>query len=181
MNNVLSILFRSRTGTSLGLACAMVLSACSTTSTPESVQQSLEKTTPERQTIATVALAQVGDAYRANMAGPDQYDDSGLVYYAYRQNGRALPRGLQAQIEAGHPIPLAQAEPGDLVFFRMDSPNGQGRLTVGVLIDSQLAVLALPGTLDQGGGVRRVSLSGDYWQQRLVGVARLLPEATASR
>lgn len=180
MNNVLSTLFRSAGGAGLGLACVLAVSACSTT-VPESVKKSLEQTTPARQTIATVALAQVGDAYRANMAGPNQYDDSGLAYYAYRQNGRRLPRDLQAQLEAGHPIPLAQAEPGDLVFFRVDSANGQGRLTVGVLIDEHFAVLAVPGTADQGGGVRRVSLAGDYWSQRLVGVSRLLPEATASR
>lgn len=167
---------RIRVAASLALACAAALSACSTAPQNESIQKSLEQTTPERQTVASVALDQVGDAYTAHMAGPAQFDDSGLAYYVYRQNGRSLPRSLADQLDAGQPIPLAQAEPGDLVFFRMDSPDGHGRLTVGVIVDTNVAVLALPGSRQQGGGVRRVALNGQYWSQRLVGVSRILPE-----
>lgn len=156
------------------------LSACSTAPQSESIQKSLEHTTPERQTVASVALAQVGDAYGAHMAGPSQFDDSGLAYYAYRQNGRKLPRGLADQLDSGRPIPLSEAEPGDLVFFRTDSADGRGRLTVGLIIDTNVAVLAIPGSQAQGGGVRRVALNGQYWSQRLVGVSRVLPDASGT-
>lgn len=167
----------ARLATSLALAGAAALSACTSAPQSESVKKTLEQTTPERQTVASVALAQIGDAYQPHMAGPSQFDDSGLAYYAYHQNGRALPRSLADQLDAGKPIALADAEPGDLAFFRLDSPSGQGRLTVGVVIDQNLAVLALPGSKTQGGGVRRVSLSGQYWSQRLVGVSRVLPDS----
>ncbi|HET7313084.1 C40 family peptidase [Salinisphaera sp.] len=163
----------------LALACTAALSACSTAPQTESIEKALEQTTPARQTVASVALAQVGDAYGDHMAGPRRFDDSGLAYYAYRQNGRPLPRSLGEQLHAGRPIPLAAAEPGDLVFFRVDSPDGRGRLTVGVIIDTQVAVLALPGGQAKGGGVRRVALDGGRWSQRMVGVSRLLPQAAS--
>ncbi len=142
--------------------------------------ETLSQATPERQTVAKVALAQVGDRYAPNMAGPKEYDDTGLTYYAYRQNGHALPRSLQAQVDAGTPIALAQADPGDLMFFRLDTPDGRGRLTVGLLADSRTAVIALPGNADQSGGVKRIDISSDYWQQRMIGVSRLLPDPTGS-
>ncbi|MGB7756010.1 MAG: NlpC/P60 family protein [Salinisphaera sp.] len=157
-----------------------MLSACTTSPESARVKKTLEHTTAERQTVASIALAQVGDAYGSHMAGPDQFDDSGLAYYAYRQNGRTLPRSLSDQLDAGQPIPLSAAKPGDLVFFRMDSPDGRGRLTVGILIDPTIAIIALPGTSAQGGGVRRVALNGQHWSQRMVGVSRILPDASPS-
>lgn len=170
----------SRAVAGLALACAAALSACTTGPESESVKKTLEHTTPERQTVASVALAQVGDAYGSHMAGPDQFDASGLAYYAYRQNGRTLPRSLSDQLDAGQPIPLSAAEPGDLVFFRTDSQDGRGRLTVGILIDPNIAIIALPGAPNQGGGVRRVALDGQYWSQRMVGVSRILPDTGRS-
>lgn len=164
----------------LALAGAMVLSACSTGPQPESVKTTLAQTTPARQRVARLALAQVGNAYHPHMAGPVRFDDSGLTYYAFHQNGRDLPRGRSAQLDAGQPIPLAKAEPGDLVFFRIDSPDGRGRLTVGLLIDTQVAVVAVPDAAAQGGAVRRIALNSRYWSQRLVGVSRILPETEPS-
>lgn len=161
------------------VAAGLILAGCASSPETAEVEKSLEHTTPVRHTVASTALAQIGDAYVANMAGPDQYDDAGLAYYAYRQNGRALPRSLTDQLNAGQPIALADAEPGDLVFFQLDSPDGQGRLTVGVLASPSVAVIALPGAQNAGGGVRRVSLAGNYWQSRLVGATRILADANA--
>ncbi|ROO31285.1 glycoside hydrolase [Salinisphaera japonica YTM-1] len=161
-------------------AVTLLVAACASSPTTSRVEKSLEQTTPTRQTVATTALAQVGDAYATNMAGPNQYDDAGLAYYAYRQNGRALPRALSDQLDAGQPIALSEAQPGDLVFLRLDAPDGS-RLTVGVLAGANLAVLAMPGTAQAGGGVRRVSLADDYWRGRFVGVSRILPQAGAAR
>ncbi|MGN8198905.1 C40 family peptidase [Salinisphaera sp. RV14] len=169
-------LTRARAGAGLALVCAATLSACTAGPQSESVQQTLAQTTPARRSVAAVALAQVGDRYARHMAGPSQFDDSGLAYYAYRRNGRALPRSLADQLDAGQPIPLAQAQPGDLVFFRTDSKDGRGRMTVGVVVDPNVAVIAVPGPSAQGGGVRRIKLDGRYWSQRLVGVSRILPK-----
>lgn len=167
-------------GPALALVGAMVLSACSTGPQPESVKKTLAQTTPARQRVARLALAQVGSVYHRHMAGPDRFDDSGLTYYAFRQNDRALPRSRSAQLDAGQPIPLAKAKPGDLAFFRIDSPDGRGRLTVGMLINTHVAVVAVPDAAAQGGGVRRIALNSRYWSQRMVGVSRILPDTAPS-
>lgn len=49
---------------------------------------------------------------------PSGFDCSGLVQYVYRQVGVNLPRTSQEQALVGTPVPsLADAKPGDLVFF----------------------------------------------------------------
>lgn len=129
--------------------------------------------TAEERSIASVALSCVGSGYADYMAGPKQFDNSGLVYYAYRQNGRPLPRSLADQLDAGLPVATSAAQLGDLVFFRVDSPDARGRLRVGVLVGDNLVVIALPGTDKTDGGVRRVSLSDPYWARRLVGISHI--------
>lgn len=176
------LLVRHGLRTAIGLGVVLAVAACSSVpksgaaAGPDEAGESLSQTGPARHTLASVALSQVGNRYAANMAGPKQYDNTGLTYYAYRQNGHALPRSLQGQLDAGKPIELDAAAPGDLLFFRVDSRGGNARLMVALLVDTQTAVIALPGTADQGGGVQKINISDDYWQQRLVGASRLLPD-----
>lgn len=164
----------------LGLASLMaslaILAACSSgpADTTKSVKKSLQHTTPERKTVASVALSKVNAPYKHNMAGPKAFDSSGLAYYAYQQNGRKLPRNLDEQLQTGIPVALEKAKPGDLVFFRIDSPAKHGQLTVGILANSQVAVIALPGNKGHEGKVRRINLTDKYWSQRLVGASRFM-------
>jgi gamma-D-glutamyl-L-lysine dipeptidyl-peptidase len=45
------------------------------------------------------------------------YDCSGLTWAAYRAHGITIPRDADAQFAAGRPVSLAQARPGDLLFY----------------------------------------------------------------
>jgi cell wall-associated NlpC family hydrolase len=45
------------------------------------------------------------------------YDCSGLTWAAYRAHGITIPRDADAQFAAGMPVPLADALPGDLLFY----------------------------------------------------------------
>jgi cell wall-associated NlpC family hydrolase len=66
------------------------------------------------------ALAQdfVGTPYVWGGESPQGFDCSGLVQYVYRQLGVQLPRTSQQQATVGVPVAsLADAQPGDLVFF----------------------------------------------------------------
>lgn len=49
---------------------------------------------------------------------PSGFDCSGLMQYVYHQFGINVPRVSQAQFQAGMKIDPAQAQPGDMVFFR---------------------------------------------------------------
>ena len=73
--------------------------------------------TQAAQIAVDTALAQQGKPYVWGGAGPDSYDCSGLMQYAYRAAGIALPHSSRMQSTMGTPVAEADLRPGDLVFF----------------------------------------------------------------
>jgi cell wall-associated NlpC family hydrolase len=69
--------------------------------------------------VGAVAAAEtrLGDEYVWGAAGPTTFDCSGLVQWAFAQVGISLPHYSGAQFADGVQIPMADLEPGDLVFF----------------------------------------------------------------
>jgi len=66
----------------------------------------------------TIALAQRGKPYVWADAGPNGFDCSGLVVYAYAQAGMSgLPHSSSELSTMGVPVAQADLEAGDLVFF----------------------------------------------------------------
>ena len=66
---------------------------------------------------SAAALSKLGSPYGWGSAGPDQFDCSGLMYWAYQQIGKTIPRTSQAQIAGGTPVPVDQLQPGDIVGY----------------------------------------------------------------
>ncbi|RRR80006.1 C40 family peptidase [Streptomyces sp. RP5T] len=66
------------------------------------------------------ARAQIGKPYVWGATGPDSYDCSGLTQAAWKAAGVDLPRVTYDQVNAGTTVSLADAQPGDLVFFYDD-------------------------------------------------------------
>ncbi len=62
------------------------------------------------------AESRVGDPYVWGAAGPDEFDCSGLVMWAYEQAGVDLPHYSGSQFADTTEIPMSDLEPGDLVF-----------------------------------------------------------------
>ena len=71
----------------------------------------------QAQTAVAVALAEVGKPYSVGGSGPYSFDCSGLTQFAWGAAGVALPRTAAEQFAAVPHVSLADAEPGDLVFF----------------------------------------------------------------
>ncbi|MFI9807735.1 C40 family peptidase [Streptomyces sp. NPDC052301] len=69
------------------------------------------------------ARAQIGKPYVSGASGPGSYDCSGLTQAAWKAAGVTLPRAARDQAFAGTAVPLDDARPGDLVFFRDDSSH----------------------------------------------------------
>lgn len=67
--------------------------------------------------VVAAALAQLGKPYGWGATGPDQFDCSGLMVYAYAQNGVAIPRTSQAQLAGGAPVSLGDLQPGDIIGY----------------------------------------------------------------
>jgi cell wall-associated NlpC family hydrolase len=63
------------------------------------------------------ALSKIGAKYRWGASGPDAFDCSGLVNWAYRTSGESLPRSSKDMSRVGIPISKNDLQPGDLVFF----------------------------------------------------------------
>ncbi|NUS27623.1 MAG: glycoside hydrolase [Streptomyces sp.] len=66
------------------------------------------------------ARSQVGKPYVWGATGPDSYDCSGLTQAAWNAAGISLPRTTYDQVNFGTTVSLANARPGDLVFFYDD-------------------------------------------------------------
>nr|WP_241267497.1 C40 family peptidase [Streptomyces scabichelini] len=66
------------------------------------------------------ARSQTGKPYVWGATGPDSYDCSGLTQAAWKAAGVTLPRTTWDQVKVGTTVSIANAQPGDLVFFYDD-------------------------------------------------------------
>ncbi len=64
-----------------------------------------------------VAKAQIGKPYVWGAAGPDSFDCSGLMVYAWQAAGVSLPHSSSAQYDVGTHVSESDLQPGDLVFY----------------------------------------------------------------
>ncbi|WP_433245470.1 C40 family peptidase [Streptosporangium sp. CA-135522] len=80
-------------------------------------------TVAQVKTALTAAISKLGRPYVWGAEGPDTFDCSGLVQWAYAQAGVKVPRVTHQQFVSGPQIPLSQVQPGDLLFWRHDPTN----------------------------------------------------------
>lgn len=71
------------------------------------------------------ALSVQGSPYVFGAKGPDQFDCSGLVQWAYEQAGVEVSSSTQSQVSEGESVSESEAKPGDIVFF-YDSASHNG-------------------------------------------------------
>lgn len=128
--------------------------------------------TPAPQTIDTgrallsAAESRIGAPYRYGGSGPDAFDCSGLVAYAYRQVGIDVPRTAAQQFAVATPVTRRDLRPGDLVFFRL---SGREIGHVGIYAGGDHFVHAP----QSGGHVRIASLEDEWYRERFAGAGRL--------
>ncbi|MFG2940669.1 NlpC/P60 family protein [Streptomyces sp. NPDC048282] len=94
-------------------------SSSSTSSSSGSSSSDSSYATKAAKAIA-FARAQIGKPYVWGATGPGSYDCSGLSQAAWKAAGVSLPRTTYDQVNAGTTVSLADAQPGDLVFFYDD-------------------------------------------------------------
>jgi cell wall-associated NlpC family hydrolase len=99
-------------------------------------------TVPETRTFLEAALSRLGYAYVWGGSGPTVFDCSGLVQWSLRQAGVAMPRVAAQQAETGPLVPLAQLQPGDLLFYHTDPTAPQYISHVAIYLGSGLMVQA---------------------------------------
>ncbi|MET0068526.1 MAG: C40 family peptidase [Candidatus Thiodiazotropha sp.] len=107
-----------------------------------------------------------GRPYLYGGVTPAGFDCSGLVHYAYLKAGVSIPRTTRDQYRISRRLPMEQAKPGDLLFFRIDSRKlshvglytGDDRFIHASTKQNRVAVS---------------SLNDPYWRKRLIGVGRI--------
>lgn len=107
----------------------------------------------------------LGQPYRYGGAAPGGFDCSGLVNFAARSSGFAVPRTTQELLNVGDPVALDALQPGDLVFMHLAAKE----LHVGIAVDPRRFVHAP----SSGGVVRIDSLDAPPYSRALLGARRL--------
>ncbi len=106
----------------------------------EETGQYPDVTIPTANTVGGQALqaafTKEGDPYVWGAAGPGQFDCSGLVVWAYAQEGIALPHYTGSLWNSGVHVARADLEPGDLVFFFADISHVGIYIGDGMMIDA---------------------------------------------
>jgi peptidoglycan DL-endopeptidase CwlO len=82
------------------------------------------------------ALSRRGDPYVWGAAGPNAFDCSGLVLWAYAQVGISLPHYTGDQWNMGVHVAYNDLQPGDLVFFYPDISHVGLYIGNGLMVDA---------------------------------------------
>jgi cell wall-associated NlpC family hydrolase len=69
------------------------------------------------------ALTRIGSPYVWGGSGPNQFDCSGLVMWAFQQAGISLPHSSQALARGGQAVDMSQMQPGDVVTYYSDASH----------------------------------------------------------
>jgi len=120
---------------------------------------------------ALMAEVQKYDGWSYTWAGSSPkvgFDCSGLVQYAFKLLGYDLPR-TAAEQEANS-IPVADPQPGDLVFFKGTNPSrpASSITHVGIYVDEKRMYDA------NNGGIGYSNWNQGYWKQHLAGFGRVV-------
>jgi cell wall-associated NlpC family hydrolase len=89
---------------------------------------------PEGTIVVQAALSRIGSPYSWGASGPNAFDCSGLVMWAFQQAGVALPHSSQALAHGGQPVDLSQMQPGDVVTYYGDASHAAIYIGDGMMV-----------------------------------------------
>lgn len=79
---------------------------------------------PGRGTVVQAALSRIGLPYSWGASGPNAFDCSGLVMWAFQHGaGVNLPHSSQALARGGQPVSMGEMQPGDVVTYYSDASH----------------------------------------------------------
>ena len=99
-----------------GIASASSTNKNSANTSSNSLSSVLSSTSSGGAKAVEIAKAQVGKNYVWGSAGPDSFDCSGLVYYAYTSQGYDIPRTAYEIGSSAKQISRSELQPGDILY-----------------------------------------------------------------
>jgi cell wall-associated NlpC family hydrolase len=127
-----------------------------------------------RSRIIDTAKKYLGARYNYGGMSTKGFDCSGFVQYVYQENGIKLPRSTVSQFEQGKKIELADAKPGDLVFFRIYNDRISH---VGIFMNGSLFIHAP----SSGKRVSFADMNLEYWKKTFAGVVTYIDGVKLSK
>ncbi len=125
----------------------------------------------ERVKIVNLAHTYKGTPYRYAGITRNGIDCSGLVQKIYSEQSYQLPRSSYAMAQVGHSIDKADAQIGDLIFFKT---AGRKRINhVGIISKIENGVIYFIHA-SSGSGVIESGLNESYYNKRWVQINRIL-------
>ncbi|MGD0959309.1 MAG: C40 family peptidase [Methylomonas sp.] len=144
-----------------------LISGCATFNKPQVSQPATAFAPQENSKIVHEALQLQGQPYVSGGESPSEgFDCSGLVYYVYKKQGLSLPRDTWSQANRLPSVQLNQRQPGDLVFFTI---NTKPFSHVGIYVGNDKFVHA---PSSRTGKVMMSDLNHPYWRERFTAVRR---------
>ncbi len=67
--------------------------------------------------VVAAARTRIGSPYAWGASGPDRFDCSGLVVWAFARVGVWVPRTSQQQADGGQAVARADLQPGDVIAY----------------------------------------------------------------
>ncbi len=117
--------------------------------------------------LAGAGLKLLGAPYVWGGSSPSGFDCSGFVWYAARQAGKSIGRGMLGEFNSGPHPSRDELKPGDLVFFQ--NTYSAGLSHNGIYVGNNQFVHAA----DEAAGVTISSLATAYWSSHWFGATRL--------
>jgi cell wall-associated NlpC family hydrolase len=133
----LEAIARARAAAAAAAARAAAQSHTSSSPSPYSGESGSTAGTVSAQTALTAlhdAESQIGKPYQWGAAGPNTYDCSGLVMWAYDQVGVHMDHFTGDQWNEGAHVSRADLRPGDLVFFATNTSDASTIHHVGMYV-----------------------------------------------
>ncbi|QKG55518.1 C40 family peptidase [Hymenobacter sp. BRD128] len=131
-----------------------------------------------RDSIVRLALRQLGTPYVwAGTSPATGFDCSGFITYVFGHFGVATPHATALLIEAGRPVPRAQAQPGDIVVFTGTAEGsttaGHAGIVISALGETPLRFVHASSARRES-GVKISQLENSGYERRFMQVRRVL-------
>jgi len=111
--------------------------------TPDALAAAATRRVSPAATAIGYALSMLGRPYRYGGSSPETgFDCSGLALLSYASAGVRLPRTAAQQFAALAPLPIAQARPGDLMFWADDVARPESIYHVSLFVGGAMVISA---------------------------------------
>lgn len=117
--------------------------------------------------IVDLARKKIGTAFRLGGVGPDEFDNTGFVYYVCRENGVAIPRRGEDMATYGKAVAKEDILPGDVIILsnEVGGPVGFVGICVG---DGKFIACSNPDT-----PTAELNYNSTYWTPRFISARRV--------